>query len=307
MTSKLLTLTALLSLAACDIPDKQIGDSDGGTTTDTGDGDGDGGPVDCELACGGVERECEFDSCCACAMAGGQLLTLESFPPQYACELGNQPLDGWEPPDCNWGECEDQVSELAIDEVFEPVGLTPQDVIDTIGAPMEAPHEWNDADVQLNVPGPNTMVAFTAVPNGGYRGIERIWVPPADLPDLEGYCDSTVQVDVIAWLTTTDGALDEPFAGVIQTTGDANIDLNPPSVWLRHGFPIDGFNGTLELSVDDPQSTIDPEAVLMVEFGRVNSPDADMTGGTLSTGVQTITEEWGSATWTQFGSWWVGG
>lgn len=308
MTSKLFFLTAMLSLAACDIPDKEIGDGDGGTTTDSGDGDGDGNPVDCEQQCGNLDRECEFDACCACAMAGGSLSVELSFPPQYACEVGNGSLDGWEPPDCNWGECEDHVTALAIDETFEPVGVTPQDVIDVIGLPMDTSHFWDQSEVQLNVLAEMTLVSFTAIPTGEYRGVERIWVAPEDLPDLEGSCDSSVQVDVDVTLTTDDGALDESFAGVVATSGDANIDFNPPIVALHHLFPIQSFGGTLELSVDDPQATIDPEAQLDVLFGGISdggNPDA--RGGSLSIGVQTITEEFASATWTEFGRWFAGG
>ncbi|KIG15690.1 hypothetical protein DB30_05260 [Enhygromyxa salina] len=308
--SKLFFLTTILSLAACDIPDKSIGDGDGdgGSTTDNGDGDGDGGPVDCELQCGNTGRECELDACCSCAMAGGQLLILESFPPQYACEHPNGPVPGWEPPDCDWGGCEDQVSELEIDEVFEAVGVSPQEVINTIGAPMDAPHEWIEDDLQLNVPGPMTLVSLTAIPTGTYRGIERIWVPPADLPDLEGSCESRVEVDVDVTLTTADGALDESFAAVAQTAFNANPDFNPPTVVLYHYFASpNGFNGTLELSTDDPHGTLDPEAELSVQFGRTDGDVEDMRGGSLSIGLEILTEEWAGYGWLEFGRWFEGG
>jgi hypothetical protein len=305
----------LLSLAACDIPDKQIGDGDGGsTTTDSdGDGDGDGDPdmgiVDCEQQCGGVERECMYDACCSCVTANGVFLTLESYPPQFACAVDNGlPLQDWEPPDCNWGECEDHVSPLAIDQVFEPVGVSPQEVMDVIGPPMIAFLGWDETDVQLNVQGPATEVEITAIPTGQYRGVERIWVAPEDLPNLEGTCDSSVEVAVDVTFATADGSLGESFAGVVATSGNANLDLNPPIVALRHYFPVDGFNGALELSVDDPNSTLDPEVELNVQFGRISEAgDPEARLGSLTIGVETITEDWASYTWAEFARWSVAG
>ncbi|PRP95111.1 hypothetical protein [Enhygromyxa salina] len=307
-SSKLLCLVSLLSLAACDIPSKSIGDDDGGSTTDVDEGgdNGDGDPADCEALCGSFERECEYDACCSCAMAGGSLIIYESYPPQYACDMANGPLPGWESPICDWGNCEDQVSELAIDEVFEPAGVTPQQVIDVIGPPMETSHVWDDADVQLNVPGPMTVVSFTATPTGTYRGVEGIWVPPEDLPNLEGECSSRVEVDVDVSLTTTDGALNEAFEGVVYSSGDANLDFNSPGVALRHYFASDGgFNGTLELSAPDAQSTLDPEAQLNVQFGRIDDGgDPPERFGSLTVGVEVITDEWAGYGWAEFGLWW---
>jgi hypothetical protein len=313
MTKTLLTLTMLLSLAACDIPDKQIGDSDGdggdeSTTTDgDGDGDPDMGADSCEQQCGNVERECMYDACCSCVTANGEFMILDSYPPQFACRVDNAPAVDWEPPDCNWGECEDHVSPLAIDEVFEPIGVAPQEVIDVIGPQFDASLDWDEADVQLNVQGPMTEVSLTAIPTGAYRGVERIWVAPEDLPDLEGTCDSSVEVDVDVTLSTADGSLGESFAGVVATSGNATIDFNPPIVALHHQFPVDGFNGALELSVDE-NSTLDPAVDLNVQFGRISEAgDPEARFGSLTIGVETIFEDFASYTWAEFARWSVGG
>lgn len=305
VASALLTF-GLVSASACDIPNKEIGDGDDDSTTTNEGGTNDTGPngeVDCEQLCGGVERACEYDVCCSCAMLGGQLLVLESFPPQYHCEGAE---GEWVGDTCEWGECQDQVTTLPnLDEVFEPVGVTPHEMLGVIGG-MAAPLDWDDSEILLNVPGPTTDVQLDVVPVSEVRGVESVWVPPEGYPQITGECRSRIEVDVDVPLWTTDGALAEAFVGTVVAVEDP--ESMTVQVSLHHELPVDGFEGTLELSAAE-NATLSPYVELDVSFGYVGEPDPNDEGdmGTLTVGLEIDHGDALSFGWIEFGRWMVGG
>ncbi|GEM_PF-4288399 len=287
---RLFACFALLPLAACDIPDKEIGDSEGyGESEESGedgeDGEvtetvGDTNPEICELMCDYYERQCSFDLCCECILAGGEFNDLAGLTPDdesaynYECAGTDEPFT-FESPACEDGSCHDESTLLAdLDEVFAPAGVIPREVIDLVTVPTAAPHIWDQLGVETNTDAATTM-QFEVVPTGVVYGLESVWFPPTDLPDEPSPCYNSIEVEVVIDMSTADGALAESFEGTLT----ADLDkTDPATVSLHTELALAGLAGTLELSPEDPDTILDEEMTLEVDFGQVGAATGEASG-----------------------------
>ena len=259
-----------------------------------------GEAVDCDMVCGTSMRACELEACCSCAKGGGSFFVLESYPPQYSCQLGVEgeggPLEGWSA-DCDWGSCEDVVTVLDDAATQSVIGLDAQSVIDEVSGAQDATLSWSGGErdeLLLGVGSETTVVHYTVThTNGEIRSVESIWQPPEDLPNLEGACTSRMEVDFGVELATEDGALAENFVGTVRTVAEGESFASS----LSYDFGQETLGGTLTVTPSGPEFSIASDLKLRVQYGEA------MPQGRIGVDVMEDGGEWVGFGHIQIASW----
>ncbi|MFT4625690.1 MAG: hypothetical protein ACI8PZ_004361 [Myxococcota bacterium] len=194
-----------------------------------GDTPKDTGGVDCEQMAirgsDGAADACDLAACEACADAcPGTCLTLESYPPQYACDGESWTVydacPDWQLPE--YSACDDVLTEVAGADITA-LGFSADDVLATLDPGFTEEAEWVSEEGR-----PATTVTVSAAAAGAPVFHDR---SPSGTTGPDMQCLDQLEIPVTLRFTTADGAFDEAIATTLWVSELASVSAGAALDW----------------------------------------------------------------------------